>query len=150
MVRVSIDLTDGETGFSTWSRRIDARLSDIFAFQSEVARTVSQALSVRMATQDPAPGGTRIVAAYEAYLRGTALYNLSKDEATDRQAKALFENAIALDPEFALAPPHGPACCRRSLRFMRGAGSNRPSPPPLRKEAKLSPWLQNWPRGNWH
>lgn len=103
VVRVSIDLTDGKTGFSTWSKRLDARLSDIFAFQSEVARTVSEALSVRMATQDPVPGGTRNVAAYEAYLRGKALYNLSKDEATDRQAKALFENAITADPDFALA-----------------------------------------------
>lgn len=103
VVRVSIDLTDGRTGFSTWSKRIDARLSDIFAFQTEVARTVSEALSVRMATHDPAPGGTRNVAAYESYLRGKALYNLSKDEATDREAKALFENAIVADPDFALA-----------------------------------------------
>ena len=103
VVRVSIDLTDGKTGFSTWSKRVDAKLTDIFAFQTEIARTVSEALSVRMATRDPAPGGTRNVAAYEAYLRGKALYNLSKDEGTDREAKALFENAIAADPDFALA-----------------------------------------------
>ena len=103
VVRVAIELTDGKTGFSIWSKRIDARLTDIFAFQTEIARTVSNALSVRMATQDPAPGGTRNVAAYEAYLRGKALYNLSKDEKTDREAKALYENAIAADPDFALA-----------------------------------------------
>ncbi len=103
MVRVAIDLTDGKTGFSIWSRRVDARLTDIFAFQTEIARTVATALSVRMATEDPAPGGTRNVAAYEAYLRGKALYNLSRDEATDREAKALFENALAADPDFALA-----------------------------------------------
>jgi len=102
-VRVAIDLTDGKSGFSIWSKRVDARLTDIFAFQTEIARTVSEALSVRMATEDPAPGGTRNVMAYEAYLRGKALYNLSKDEATDRQAKALYENAIAADPDFALA-----------------------------------------------
>ena len=103
VARVSIELTDGRTGFSTWSKRIDANLTDIFAFQSEVARTVSEALSVRMATQDPSPGGTRSVAAYEAYLRGKALFNLSKDEATVREARALFENAIVADPTFALA-----------------------------------------------
>jgi len=103
MVRVAIELTDGTTGFSTWSQRVDRKLTDIFAFQTEIARTVSNALSVRMATQDPAPGGTRNVAAYEAYLRGKALYNLSKDETTDREAKALYENAIAADPDFALA-----------------------------------------------
>ena len=103
VIRVAIELTDGNTGFSTWSKRIDARLTDIFAFQTEIARTVSEALSVRMATRDPAPGGTRNVAAYEAYLRGKALYNLSKDEKTDREAKALYENAVAADPDFALA-----------------------------------------------
>ena len=103
VVRVAIDLTDGETGFSIWSKRVDARLTDIFAFQTEIARTVATALSVRMATEDPAPGGTRNVAAYEAYLRGKALYNLSKDEKTDREAKALYENAIAADSDFALA-----------------------------------------------
>ena len=103
IVRVAIDLTDGKTGFSQWSQRVDRKLTDIFAFQTEIARTVSNALSVRMATEDPAPGGTRNVAAYESYLRGKALYNLTKDEETDRQARALFENAIAADPKFALA-----------------------------------------------
>lgn len=103
VVRVAIELTDGKTGFSIWAQRVDARLTDIFAFQTEIAGMVSDALSVRMATRDPAPGGTRNVAAYEAYLRGKALYNLSKDEATDRKAKALFENALAADPDFALA-----------------------------------------------
>lgn len=103
IVRVAINLTDGRKGFSIWSKRIDARLTDIFAFQSEVARTVSEALSVRMVVQDPPPGGTRNVAAYEAYLRGKALFNLSKDEASDREARALFENAIVADPDFALA-----------------------------------------------
>ncbi len=103
MVRVAIDLTDGNTGFSTWSRRVASKLTDIFAFQTEIAGLVSSALSVRMATDDPAPGGTRNVGAYEAFLRGRALYNLSKDEASDREAMALFENAISADPKFALA-----------------------------------------------
>ena len=47
----------------------------IFAFQNEIARMVSTAMSVRMATEAPAPGGTRNAAAYEAYLRGRALYD---------------------------------------------------------------------------
>ena len=103
VIRVAIELTDGKTGFSIWAQRVDAKLANIFAFQTEIARMVSDALSVRIATRDPAPGGTRNVAAYEAYLRGKALYNLSKDEATDRKAKSLYENAIAADPDFALA-----------------------------------------------
>lgn len=103
MVRVSINLTDGKTGFSQWSQQVERKLTDIFAFQSEIARTVATALSVRMATEDPAPGGTSNIQAYEAYLRGRALFNLAKDEATDREARANYEIAIAADPKFALA-----------------------------------------------
>jgi len=103
VVRVGTDLTNGRTGFSEWSQRVDHRLGDIFAFESLVARTVSDALSVRMATDAPPPGGTRNVKAFEAYLRGKSLYNLAKDEATDREARANYEIAIAADPNFALA-----------------------------------------------
>lgn len=103
VARVAIELTDGRSGFTTWSKRIDARLTDIFAFQTEVARTVSAALSARMATQDPEPGGTRSLRAYEEYLKGRALYLAAKDEASDRAALAHFEIAVAADPQFALA-----------------------------------------------
>ena len=103
VVRVGTNLTNGSTGFSEWSQQVERPLGDIFAFESEIAKTVSGALSVRMATDAPAPGGTRNVRAYEAYLQGKALYNLARDEATDRQAKADYEVAIAADPDFALA-----------------------------------------------
>jgi TolB-like protein/Tfp pilus assembly protein PilF len=103
VVRVAINLISGRTGFSEWTQRVDRRLDDIFAFESEIARTVSKALSVRIATDDPAPGGTRNVRAYEAYLQGMELFNLAKNEDTDRQSRAHFELALSLDPNFALA-----------------------------------------------
>lgn len=103
MIRIFTNLTDGRTGFSLWSQQVERRMGDIFALESEIARMVSNAMSVRMATDAPAPGGTRNLAAYEAYLRGKTLYNLAKDEASDRQARAQFELAIGADPKFALA-----------------------------------------------
>ena len=102
-VRVATNLTNGRTGFSEWSQRLERKLDDIFAFQSEIAQSVSNALSVRMATDAPALGGTRNAVAYEAYLRGKALYNLAKDAESDRQARANFEVAIEADPNFAQA-----------------------------------------------
>jgi TolB-like protein/Tfp pilus assembly protein PilF len=102
-VRVSTDLTDGKTGFSQWSQTVNKNLTDLFAFQSEIAATVANAMSVRVATSTPAPGGTRNVRAYESFLRGRALFNQAKDEASDRQALALYELAIAADPDFAMA-----------------------------------------------
>jgi len=103
VVRISTDLIDGRTGFSKWSNSVDRKLADIFAVQTEIASTVAEALSVQIATSRPAPGGTRNVAAYEAFLRGRALFNAATDEASDRAALAQYDVAIAADGDFALA-----------------------------------------------
>ena len=103
VVRISAVLTDGKTGFGLWSKTFDKVMSDIFAVEDEIARAIATALSVRIATAKPAPGGTRHVAAYESYLRGRAMYNQAKDEPTDRAALAAFDLAIAADPNFAMA-----------------------------------------------
>ena len=102
-VRVAVTLTDGRTGFAKWSQSLDRQLTDIFAFQSEIARLVAGAMSVQMATDEPVTGGTRNVRAYEEYLKGRALYLAAKDEASDRQAMAHYEVALGADPNFALA-----------------------------------------------
>ena len=103
MVQVATNLTDGSSGFSAWSQRVERPLGDMFAFESDIAQAVSSALSVQMATSAPAPGGTHNVQAYEAYLRGRALFNLAKDEASDNQARAYLQLAVEADPNFALA-----------------------------------------------
>jgi TolB-like protein/Tfp pilus assembly protein PilF len=101
VVRVSAELTDGKTGFSKWSNTLDRKMTDIFAVQSEIARTVTEALSVALGTDAATPGGTTNVAAYEAFLKGRALFYGGGDEASDRAALALFDTAISLDPKFA-------------------------------------------------
>ncbi len=103
MIRISANLTDGRTGFSRWSQRFDRRLSDIFAVQTEIAGLVAAELEVRIATDAPSPGGTTVVGAYEAYLRGRSLFNAASDEASDRAALADYDLAIAADRNFALA-----------------------------------------------
>ena len=125
VVRVATNLTNGRTGFSVWSQRVERQLHDIFAFESEIARLVSAALSVQMATDAPAVGGTRNIKAYEAYLRGRALFNLTKDEATDREARANYEIAIGADPNFALA--HSGLS-----RVLAGIASNHAQPSELK------------------
>jgi TolB-like protein/Flp pilus assembly protein TadD len=109
IVRVTADLIDGATGFSRWSQSFDRAMDDIFAVQSEIANTVANAL-VAQVRPDGAPGnalaasgGTTNVAAYDAYLRGRALYGLSVDEASERAALAQFDSAIAADPSYAAA-----------------------------------------------
>ncbi len=103
VVRIAAELTDGKTGFSKWSGTIDRTMADIFAVQTEIARTVTEALSVTMASAAPATGGTKNVAAYDAFLKGRALFIDSNDEATERAALASFDIAIAADPKYASA-----------------------------------------------
>lgn len=103
MVRVSAELIDTATGFTSWSQDFERRLSDVFAVQSEIAATVADALAVRVAQPKDMPGGTRNAEAYDSYLRGRALFNADEGEASDRAALALFESAIALDPAYAAA-----------------------------------------------
>ena len=109
IVRIAADLIDGSTGFSRWSDSFDRSLKDIFAVQSEIANTVARALVVKVATHEggdgtlAASGGTTNVAAYDAYLRGRSLYDLSADEASERAALAKFDAAIAADPDYAAA-----------------------------------------------
>jgi len=113
VVRVAADLIDGATGFSRWSRTFDRSLRDIFAVQSEIADAVASALAAqvteagisdRVTGQElTSSGGTANVSAYDDYLRGRALYDLSTDEAAERTALARFDAAIAADPNYAAA-----------------------------------------------
>ena len=112
-VRVAADLVDGHTGFSRWSQIFERRIDDVFAVQSEIAHAVAVALAAQVgpagaAPADPAEeraasGGTTRVEAFDAYLRGQALYDLSADEASELAALAQFDAAIALDPRYAAA-----------------------------------------------
>ncbi|UNK57873.1 TIR domain-containing protein [Pseudoxanthomonas daejeonensis] len=108
-VRVAADLIDGRTGFSTWTQIFERRIDDVFAVQSEIANTVASALAVQVAApgtpedERAASGGTAHLAAFDAYLRGRSLYDLSADEASERAALAQFDMAIALDPGYAAA-----------------------------------------------
>ena len=112
VVRVTADLIDGGSGFSRWSQTFERRISDIFAVQSEIASTVASALASRVAsgtgtsgqaTDAVAVGGTLNLAAFDAYLRGRALYDLAVDEASETAALAQFDAAIAADPAYAAA-----------------------------------------------
>lgn len=107
MVRVAVELTEGKTGFSKWSRSFDRPLADVFAVQDEIAGAVAAALSAELAkgsTGRAAPkGGTQDVAAYDAYLRGRALYELETGEQSARDALAKFEEAVTKDPDYAAA-----------------------------------------------
>ncbi|MGQ0385016.1 MAG: TIR domain-containing protein [Gammaproteobacteria bacterium] len=113
VMRITADLVDGDTGFSRWSQMFDRGFNNIFAVQREIADTVAGELVTRVAGGNESPGqaaaattasgGTTSIQAYDAYLRGRALYDLSADEASERAALAQFDVAIDIDPGYAAA-----------------------------------------------
>lgn len=111
-LRVSAELVRIEGGLVRWAESYDRALEDVFALQSEIAETVALSLVAEVASADEARssvaqqaaiGGTSVVTAYEAFLRGQALYRLSAGIDSDRQALAEFDAAIAADPAYAAA-----------------------------------------------
>jgi TolB-like protein len=112
MIRVGADLVAVKDGEVVWSETYDRVLDDVFALQSEIAQTVAVALvaevagaseAERAAAEQKQIGGTQNVAAYEAFLRGHALYDLSSGSESDRAALAQFDAAIAADGNYAAA-----------------------------------------------
>lgn len=110
LVRIAAELIDGRSGFSAWGESFERPLTDIFAVQSEIAEAVGAALSAKVAAppakgqgSDRPTGGTASVAAYDFYLRGKERFELGADEASDRAALDLFDQAIAADPGYGAA-----------------------------------------------
>ena len=88
-----------------WAERYDRDLTDIFAVQDGVVRHIVDSLSVRLTESDQArlrKRETKNIEAYDLALRARKLM-LSFDLDDARRAKKLFENAIALDPNYARA-----------------------------------------------
>lgn len=101
-VRITIQLIKVIDGYHLWSESYDRDLDDIFAIQEEIAKAVANALSITLGVGEFGAGGTRNLAAYDAYLAGLSLYNQFGRETISRAIEQL-EKAVALDPDFAHA-----------------------------------------------
>jgi TolB-like protein/thioredoxin-like negative regulator of GroEL len=91
-----------------WQESFDAVLEDVFRVQAEIATRVAGALQVALGAGEQqrfAARPTATLAAYDAYLRGQeSTGNLSVgDPAALSRGAAQYEQAVALDPSFALA-----------------------------------------------
>ncbi len=105
-LKIATDLIDGRTGISKWAQTFERQLSDVFAVQSEIAIAVAGALSIAMdshSADQPSVqvGGTKSLAAFDAFLRGRDLFEAHVDEGSERAALALLDQSIALDTKYA-------------------------------------------------
>jgi TolB-like protein/DNA-binding winged helix-turn-helix (wHTH) protein/Flp pilus assembly protein TadD len=105
-VRITAQLINGITGFHLWSQTYDRDLKDVFALQTEIAVAVADALKVTLLADTRerlTDGGTSNPDAFDAYLRARKIVEMSLEELPLRKGIALFEQAIKLDPNYALA-----------------------------------------------
>jgi TolB-like protein/Flp pilus assembly protein TadD len=104
-VRVNVQLINALTDEHLWAETYDRKLTDIFAVESEIAQTVAQALQATLTGSEKssiAKRPTENPEAYELYLKGRFFWN--KRTGVDlRKAIEYFQQAIAKDPNYALA-----------------------------------------------
>jgi DNA-binding winged helix-turn-helix (wHTH) protein/TolB-like protein/predicted Zn-dependent protease len=102
--RVSVQLV-GADGVETWQRSYDEPRAGLLELQDRIAEHVASALRVNLSPPERARLHVRYTqrpAAYDLYLRGRALL-VNFTEANMREAIGYFEQALALDQNYALA-----------------------------------------------
>jgi serine/threonine protein kinase len=109
-VRVNVQLINAQTDSHLWAETYDQKLTDIFSVESEIAKRVADSLQAKLSGREEqalAVKPTNNSEAYDAYLRGLAFEarGYSSSSSLDLKAKAagLFERAVQLDPNFAIA-----------------------------------------------
>ena len=104
-IRITAQLVDVRDGFHVWADRFDRLVEDIFDLQNEVSQKIAEALKVSFTDAERSPLShkpTDDVRAYDFYMRGREYLN-TRGKKVNEKAIQMFEHALALDPNFALA-----------------------------------------------
>ncbi|HEX4899428.1 MAG TPA: protein kinase, partial [Pyrinomonadaceae bacterium] len=104
-LRINAQLVDAATDFPLWSERYDREMKDVFELQDEIAQKIAAALRITLSPQEQqalSAKPTENLQAYDLYLRGRN-YARRVGRQDLMFALQMYENAVALDPDFALA-----------------------------------------------
>ena len=104
-IRITVQLIDGGTEEHLWSSRYDKDLDDVFAIQSDIAERVTDQAKVHLLDSERRMLGKRPTGnteAYRLYLKGRYYWNERTQEGMNK-ASRYFDEAVKLDPRFALA-----------------------------------------------
>src|SRR5881398_3453682 len=104
-VRVNVQLINALTDAHLWAETFDRKLTDIFAVESEIAKSVAENLKAKLSGSERhamAARPTKNTEAHHLYLKGRFFWN--KRTGSDlKKSIDYFEQAIAADPNYALA-----------------------------------------------
>ena len=104
-VRVTAQLINSKDGTHLWADRYDRDLTDIFAIQDEITKTIVDQLKVRLLPEEKkaiAQTPTDNVEAYTYYLRGREFFH-RRTKSSLQLARRMFTRATELDPRYARA-----------------------------------------------
>ncbi|HET9917000.1 MAG TPA: FlgO family outer membrane protein, partial [Candidatus Binatia bacterium] len=102
---LSLELVDTQTENAIWGEQYNRRLADLVTLQNEIARDVSSKLKTKLSGADErklAKTYTTNAEAYKHYLQGRFHWN-KREEKEFWKAVEYFNQAVALDPNYALA-----------------------------------------------
>jgi TolB-like protein/class 3 adenylate cyclase/Tfp pilus assembly protein PilF len=109
-IRVNAQLIDARTDAHLWAQTYDRDLADVFAIQSEIAKTIADQLQAKILPReklDIEKQPTKDLAAYDLYARATEAIDAAPNSQNGKenflQAVSLLEQAIARDPAFFIA-----------------------------------------------
>ncbi len=104
-VRITAQLIRASSDEHLWNDSYDRDLRDILTLHSEVARAIAREIELQLSSAGSPAQAERLVNpdAFEAFLRGRHHWNMRTGADLWKSIK-YFENAIALDPDWAL--PH--------------------------------------------
>jgi TolB-like protein/Tfp pilus assembly protein PilF len=105
-IRVNVQLIDANTDEHVWANDYDRDVTDVFAIQSDLAREIADMLQAKLSpaeksqmTRKPTENGEAYLAFVQAHDLSCAMEDLTKL----KQSEQLYQRAIELDPNFALA-----------------------------------------------
>ena len=104
-VRVNVQLINALTNAHLWAEIYDRKLTDIFAVESDIAKTIADTLQAKLTGSEKqmiAAQPTSDTAAYELYHKGRSLWEKRSGNNIPK-AISFYEQAVARDPNYALA-----------------------------------------------
>lgn len=104
-LRVTVQLVRVSDGLPLWADNFDEKFTNIFSVQDSISRRVVEALALELSgeqRQQLAKRYTDNIEAYNLYLQGRFFWNKFSEDGLKKSIE-YYKQAIALDPEYALA-----------------------------------------------
>ncbi|MBA3657455.1 MAG: protein kinase [Gemmatimonadaceae bacterium] len=143
-LRITAQLVNVADGYQLWSERYDREMEDVFAIQDDISQAIVKALRVilsedeKKAIEKPR---TVNVEAYDFYLRGRQYFHQWRRKAMEH-ARQMFNRAIEIDPDYAIAYAGVADCCSFLYQYWDARESNlRQAEAASKKALELEPGL---------